>query len=115
MRHKNWICRLQVLLWIFFVAFPVCFDGAASAAENTVPTARYEYKLVRLGSLTALQGKADDKHLEVEGVLNAEGRQGWEMVSIFAVRTTFDPNVFFAVMKRQMPDPFANPPQSKEE
>jgi hypothetical protein len=65
---------------------------------------RYEYKIVRLGSLTSLQDKdkSDAKTREVEEILNKEGAQGWEVVNIFAVRTTFDPNVFFAAMKRSL-------------
>jgi hypothetical protein len=65
---------------------------------------RYEYKIVRLGSLSSLQekSKADAKMGEIEEILNKEGAQGWEIVNIFAVRTTFDPNVFFVAMKRQL-------------
>ena len=64
--------------------------------------AQYEYKLLPLGSLTALQkeGKAAARTKEIEELLNGEGKDGWEVVNIFAVRTTFDPNVFFVVMKR---------------
>jgi hypothetical protein len=67
---------------------------------------RYEYKLVPLGSLTALQKKGESaaKMGEVRKLLNGEGREGWEMVSIFAVRTTFDPSVFFVAMKRPLPN-----------
>ena len=70
------------------------------------PGARYEYKIVRLGSLSSLQdkGKSEAKTREVEEILNKEGTQGWEVVNIFAVRTTFDPNVFFAAMKRPLPE-----------
>jgi hypothetical protein len=67
---------------------------------------RYEYKLVRLGSLSPLQKDdtaAGAKMSEVEKKLNDAGLEGWEMVNVFAVRTTFDPNVFFAVMKRPLP------------
>ena len=68
-------------------------------------TARYEYKIVRLGSLSGLQdAKSDGKIGEIEEILNQEGLQGWDMVNIFAVRTTFDPNVFFVAMKRLVPD-----------
>jgi hypothetical protein len=65
---------------------------------------RYEYKIVRLGSLSLLQDKdkSETKTHEVEEILNKEGAQGWEVVNIFAVRTTFDPNVFFAAMKRPL-------------
>ena len=38
----------------------------------------------------------------MEEILNKEGARGWEVVNIFAVRTTFDPNVFFAAMKRPL-------------
>ena len=66
--------------------------------------AQYEYKLLPLGSLTALQkeSKAAAQTKEIEGLLNGEGKDGWEVVNIFAVRTTFDPNVFFVVMKREL-------------
>jgi hypothetical protein len=86
------------LLTVFFV-----FSGMPlNAAE---PAVQYEYKLVRLGSLSSLQkDDAAAKQSEVEKTLNKAGLDGWEMVSIFAVRTTFDPNVFFAVMKRPIPD-----------
>jgi hypothetical protein len=59
---------------------------------------------VRLGSLSSLQDKdkSDAKTREVEEILNKEGARGWEVVNIFAVRTTFDPNVFFAAMKRPL-------------
>jgi hypothetical protein len=87
------------------------FAGAyAAQAGETVfqelASPLYEYKIVPLGSLTALQKKAESetRTREVESVLNREGQEGWEMVNIFAVRTTFDPNVFFAVMKRPLPD-----------
>jgi hypothetical protein len=67
---------------------------------------RYEYKIVKLGSLSSLQDKdkSEAKTREVEEILNKEGAEGWEVVNIFAVRTTFDPNVFFAAMKRPLPD-----------
>ena len=73
----------------------------ASFAEAAV---KYEYKIVPLGSLTSLQKSksATQKTAEVEGLLNAQGEEGWEIAAIFAVRTTFDPNVFFAVMKRKL-------------
>ena len=63
---------------------------------------KYEYKIVPLGSLTSLQKSksANSKTAEVEGLLNQNGLEGWEIAEIFAVRTTFDPNMFFAVMKR---------------
>ena len=63
---------------------------------------KYEYKIVPLGSLTSLQKSktANSKTAEVEALLNQNGSEGWEIAEIFAVRTTFDPNVFFAVMKR---------------
>jgi hypothetical protein len=79
----------------------------APLAASGSPSVRYEYKLVSLGSLSALQkgGDASDRRsADAEAALNEAGLDGWEMVSIFAVRTTFDPNVFFAVMKRPIPD-----------
>ena len=69
---------------------------------------RYEYKIVSLGSLSGLQNAKSDSKLsigkigEIEKLLNAEGLQGWDMVNIFAVRTTLDPNVFFVAMKRPL-------------
>ena len=77
----------------------VMIFALASIAEAGV---KYEYKIVPLGSLTSLQKSkgASQKTAEVEGLLNAQGLEGWEIAEIFAVRTTFDPNVFFAVMKR---------------
>ena len=73
----------------------------ASFAEAAV---KYEYKIVPLGSLTSLQKSksATQKTAEVEGLLNAQGEEGWEIAEIFAVRTTFDPNVFFVIMKRPL-------------
>ncbi|MDR1649597.1 MAG: DUF4177 domain-containing protein [Synergistaceae bacterium] len=86
------------------LVFVLVFLFAGSAATWAEEAARYEYKLVPLGSLTALQKKAESEARmdEVGKILNREGREGWEMVSIFAVRTTFDPNVFFAAMKRPL-------------
>ena len=90
------------------------FYGSILAAVFTVsgamglwasePAARYEYKLVRLGSLSSLQKDeaAEAKRSEVERTLNEAGLDGWELVNVFAVRTTFDPNVFYAVIKRQI-------------
>jgi hypothetical protein len=88
------------------LALAVCFASAGAELRAGEPAARYEYKLVRLGSLSSLQKEetAEAKRLEVEETLNEAGLEGWEMVSVFAVRTTFDPNVFFAIMKRPMAD-----------
>ena len=71
-----------------------------SYAENV----KYEYKVVSLGSLTSLQKskEAVKKTAQVEELLNQYGSQGWEISEIFAVRTTFDPNVFFVIMKRKL-------------
>ena len=84
-----------------FVAAIVMMLAFASFAYGSV---KYEYKIVPLGSLTSLQKSkgASQKTAEVEGLLNAQGSEGWEIAEIFAVRTTFDPNVFFAVMKRKL-------------
>ncbi len=81
---------LPLFVVFFFLGASVCW------------AAQYEYKLLPLGSLTALQkeGKAAARTKEIEELLNGEGKDGWEVVNIFAVRTTFDPNVFFVVMKR---------------
>ena len=69
-------------------------------AENI----KYEYKVVSLGSLTSLQKskEAAKKTSQVEELLNKYGTEGWELSEIFAVRTTFDPNVFFVIMKRKL-------------
>ena len=82
-----------LLVTIFF------FLGASACYA-----ARYEYKLLPLGSLTSLQkdGKSAARTKEIEALLNGEGKDGWEVVNIFAVRTTFDPNVFFVVLKREL-------------
>jgi hypothetical protein len=84
-----------------FALLLVLFLPAVCRAEDAP---RWEYKLVSLGSLTALQKDAGSgaKMGEVENILNREGLEGWELVNIFAVRTTFDPNVFFAALKRPL-------------
>ena len=82
-----------VMILVMSFAFP-------SYAENV----KYEYKVVSLGSLTSLQKskEAVKKTAQVEELLNQYGSQGWEISEIFAVRTTFDPNVFFVIMKRKL-------------
>ncbi len=77
----------------------VCFSYGAFAAS-----VQYEYKLVPLGSLTSLQKnkEAASKTKQIEDLLNQYGKDGWEISEIFAVRTTFDPNVFFVIMKREI-------------
>jgi hypothetical protein len=91
----------KLFLGLVCVAYFANFSAAH--AQEVV---RYEYKIVPLNSLTPLQKKAEaaGKLDEIEGILNKEGLQGWDMVSIFAVRTTFDPNVFFVAMKRPLPN-----------
>ena len=83
----------------FFLALILilCFAFEAFAAK-------YEYKIVPLGSLTSLQKskEAASKTAKVEELLNQYGQDGWEVSEIFAVRTTFDPNVFFVIMKREI-------------
>ena len=76
----------------------LCFACSAVAAT------KYEYKVVPLGSLTSLQKskEAASKTAQVEELLNKWGADGWEVSEIFAVRTTFDPNVFFVIMKREI-------------
>lgn len=76
----------------------LCFACAGFAAP------KYEYKVVPLGSLTSLQKskEAAGKTAAVEELLNKYGSEGWEISEIFAVRTTFDPNVFFVIMKREI-------------
>ena len=82
-----------VMILVMSFAFP-------SYAENE----KYEYKVVSLGSLTSLQKskEAVKKTAQVEELLNQYGSEGWELSEIFAVRTTFDPNVFFVIMKRKL-------------
>ena len=65
---------------------------------------KYEYKVVSLGSLTSLQKEKTSatRTKELEGILNQYGSEGWDISEIFAVRTTFDPNVFFVIMKRPL-------------
>ena len=65
---------------------------------------KFEYKLVPLGSLTSLQKskEAAKRTQQVEELLNQYGEEGWEIAEIFAVRTTFDPNVFFVIMKKEL-------------
>ncbi|MDR1875130.1 MAG: DUF4177 domain-containing protein [Synergistaceae bacterium] len=91
--------RLQKTILVLLFLFGLSNVSHAEASG-------WEYKFVPLGSLTTLQKKADAaaKMDEIEKTLNREGHEGWEMVSIFAVRTTFDPNVFFVAMKRPLPD-----------
>lgn len=74
-----------------------------AAPETTEAKDKFEYKIVPLGSLTSLQkGKdAASKTEQLEALLNKYGADGWEIAEIFAVRTTFDPNVFFVIMKRE--------------
>ena len=75
-----------------------------SFALSAGASAKYEYKVVPLGSLTSLQKskEAAGKTAQVEELLNEYGADGWEVSEIFAVRTTFDPNVFFVIMKREL-------------
>jgi hypothetical protein len=91
----------KALLCVFAAAILIVLTCVSAFAQNEIS---YEYKIVRLGSLSSLQDrdKSEAKTLEVEDVLNKEGAQGWEVFNIFAVRTTFDPNVFFAAMKRPL-------------
>ncbi len=85
-----------------FLAFMILVSCLAfpAHAENV----KYEYKVVSLGSLTSLQKskEAVKKTEQVEELLNKYGAEGWELSEIFAVRTTFDPNVFFVIMKRRL-------------
>ena len=80
------------------VIMTLCISFSACAAG------KYEYKVVPLGSLTSLQKQkqAAGKTAEVEALLNKYGSDGWEVSEIFAVRTTFDPNVFFVILKREL-------------
>ena len=88
-------------VWSFLRRFSLLLIAAFSfLGVSMCRGAQYEYKLLPLGSLTALQkeGEAAGRTKEIEELLNGEG--GWEVVNIFAVRMTFDPNVFFGVTKR---------------
>lgn len=99
MRTIPWDTLKIPLGIVFFAAF---FLASPILAHEPV---RYEYRIVPLGSLTSLQkkDKAEERTRQLETLLNGYGEDGWEMVNIFAVRTTFDPNVFFAAMKRPLP------------
>ena len=83
----------KFLLALFLI---LSFTFGASAAQ-------FEYKIVPLGSLGGLQKEktAATKSQQIEEILNKYGADGWEVSEIFAVRTTFDPNVFFVLMKRE--------------
>ena len=85
----------KILLAIVMCIFTACTAFAAP---------KYEYKVVPLGSLTSLQKskEAATRTAQVEELLNKWGADGWEISEIFAVRTTFDPNVFFVIMKREL-------------
>ena len=91
---------MKKILFVFlFLALSL--QACVALAEET--PVRYEYKIVRLGSFSRLQdAKSNDKLGEIEKLLNREGLQGWDIAEILAVRTTLDPNVFFAVMKRTL-------------
>ncbi len=84
--------------FVLMLCFVLLFPFASYA------TKMYEYKVVPLGSLTSLQKQkeAAGKTAQVEELLNKYGAEGWEVSEIFAVRTTFDPNVFFVILKREM-------------
>ena len=86
----------KLLLSVMMV---LCFACGGAFAET-----KYEYKVVPLGSLGSLQKskEAASKTAQVEELLNKWGAEGWEIGEIFAVRTTFDPNVFFVIMKRKL-------------
>ena len=87
---------MRKILLLFLMI--LCFAYPASAS------AKYEYKVVPLGSLTSLQKSKESasKTAQVEQILNKYGADGWEISEIFAVRTTFDPNVFFVILKREI-------------
>ncbi|MDR1137881.1 MAG: DUF4177 domain-containing protein [Synergistaceae bacterium] len=95
------MCLNKTIFSLLLFLFSLSLSSVCQAEETT----RYEYKIVPLGSLTALQKEAESKTKmsDVEKILNDEGLEGWEIVNIFAVRTTFDPNVFFVAMKRPLP------------
>ncbi len=96
-----------------FSIMTISLIAAAACAMEQADTAtqQYEYKILPLGSLSSLAktGKAEKEAAEgrideIEELLNEQGLDGWEIVNIFAVRTTFDPNVFFVAMKRPLPE-----------
>ncbi len=84
---------LIALILILGFAFP-------AMSENV----KHEYKIISLGSLTSLQKEKtfNTKGAQLENILNEYGKDGWDISEIFAVRTTFDPNVFFVIMKREI-------------
>ncbi len=90
---------MKKFLLTMIITLALTFSGTALAEQ-----VKYEYKIVPLGSLTSLQKSKhpEVKTSEVEALLNQYGREGWEIGEIFAVRTTFDPNVFFVIMKRKL-------------
>ena len=92
--------KIMTMKKFFVVLILVLSFSSPSFAENV----KYEYKVVSLGSLTSLQKskEAVKKTAQVEELLNTYGSEGWELSEIFAVRTTFDPNVFFVIMKRKL-------------
>ena len=88
--------RYVALSFFVFFLLSVSFCAAFEPVK-------YEYCVVSLGSLTALQkDKGGERMRQLEDLLNARGQEGWELVNVFAVRTSFDPNVFFALMKRSL-------------
>jgi len=93
--------KLPTLVVLLLLLFSPIFAGTQAEAERM----RFEYKIVPMGSFSGMRGERGGERIaEVENMLNREGRQGWEIVEILAVRTTSDPNVFFAVMKRPLPN-----------
>ncbi len=90
--------RSKISVIFLAIIFALTFASGIFAAN------KYEYKIVPLGSLTSLQkGKDKESHAkQIEALLNEYGKDGWDISEIFAVRTTFDPNVFFVIMKREI-------------
>lgn len=89
---------------LFVMVLAVLMNEYAFIKTAALASAKYEYKVIPLGSLTSLQKakEASSKTAQVEELLNKWGAEGWEVSEIFAVRTTFDPNVFFVIMKREL-------------
>ena len=89
---------------LLVLTLAVLMNACAFIKTAALASAKYEYKVVPLGSLTSLQKSkgAATKTAQVEELLNKWGAEGWEVSEIFAVRTTFDPNVFFVIMKREL-------------
>ena len=62
----------------FFASLLFCVSFCAAAEP-----VKYEYRVVPLGSLTALQkDKGEERTRQLEDLLNARGQEGWELVNV---------------------------------